>query len=243
MKKIAAFVTSRNTAVTRNVYLTFREVSFTGELAELLDAAHAKSNPSPHDPETPVARPFDFPENPATPIPMTKEISEGVAFTSTTAFRDELAGSPEAEERIHDNRQVRLSAVLPDAEIQKVIRRLAQKRGIDLISLPSVMTFSGQPALSRLGHRRCGATAALSADNSQVELDLYRPETGEALLEKDAILRPTIRTTIPTGHTAVVAVKRPDGANRLVLVQAQIFEDPVAPVPEVVPNESVPKAE
>jgi hypothetical protein len=105
------------------------------------------------------------------------------------------------------------------------------------------MTFSGQPALSRLGHRRCGATAVLSADNSQVELDLYLPETGEALLEKDAILRPTIRTTIPTGHTAVVAVKRPDGANRLVLVQAQIFEDPVAPVPEVVPNESVPKAE
>jgi len=64
-------------------------------------------------------------------------------------------------------------------------------------------------------------------------------------MEKVAVLCPTKRTTIPAGHTAVVAVKRPDGANRLVLVlvRAQVFEDPAAPIPEAAPNESVPKAE
>ena len=94
--------------------------------------------------------------------------------------------------------------VVSDAEMQELLRQLAQKKGVDLMSAPSVTTKSG-----------------LQATVEVVREFIYPTEFGE----KDGDLVPTTFEMLPIGvHVELNPAWQADGAIRLKPVEAQINE-------------------
>lgn len=223
MELVGAYIDAIREEVEILIYLTVREAAFRGEWAELLKAQEGEPKPGSIETDELISTLFRFPEQ-------AKGVEASV-FDSLESFRAELAAPPKPlaegqalaeNEARRGNRQ---TASLSDPQFQIMIRRLSRMKGIKLHSLPALMARPGQPALSRTETQRYGIVATLGGDEHTVDLDLYLPEHGKALVGGGAkAMEPTIRTEVMDGGTVVVAEKNAKGESRLVFVTAQLMD-------------------
>lgn len=205
----------------KQIYLTVRELSFRGEFSDLVDSETGWKTGDPQF-DAILRSFFDFPD----PVIDQTDGSSGRAFDTFEAFANALAASPKSLlGNAPKGRQIRQTGIITDPQIQVVLRRLNQSKGVDLLTLPSVMVRSGQAAITQSEARRFGIVATLDAEGGVIALDLFIPEKGKAFETAGAAsLRPTIRTRIPDKDYAVVAEKNSDGENRLIFIQAQSMD-------------------
>lgn len=205
----------------KQIYLSVRELSFRGELSELVDSEKGWKTGDPEF-DAILRSLFDFPD----PAMDLTEGSSGRAFDTLEAFANALAAPPKSSPGdSRKGRLIRQTGALTDRQMQVALRRLNQSKGVELLNLPSVMVRSGQAGITQTEARRFGIVATLDDDKGAIALDLFLPETGKAFENAGAAnLQPTLRTRIPDRYYVVVAEKNPDGANRLIFIQAQSMD-------------------
>jgi len=205
----------------KQIYLTVRELSFRGELSDLVDSETGWKTGVPEF-DAILRSLLDFPD----PVMDPADSSSGRAFETFEAFANALAAPLEpSPEDARKGRRIRQTGTLTDSQMQVALRRLNQSKGVDLLTMPSVMVRSGQAAITQSEARRFGIVGTLEEEGGAIALDLFIPEKGKAFETAGAANpRPTIRTRIPDKDYLVVAEKNPDGANRLIFIQAQSMD-------------------
>lgn len=222
MELVEAYIESIRDGVEKQIYVSVREARFRGELADLLKSANSESLPGGAGLAEDIGRFFDL-----------SKAEEGPpsTFDSRESFRAELARPPKPIEELREEKRIRMTGVTTDPQFQVMVRLLAQVRGVDLESLPSVMVRSGQPGMTRKEGLRYGFVAVLGADGFTIDLELFLPEEGKAFYDPETTeFEPTASVTIWDGQTVVVAEKNPDGRNRLVFVTARLMDPAGIPI-------------
>ncbi|MEM1442595.1 MAG: LysM peptidoglycan-binding domain-containing protein, partial [Verrucomicrobiota bacterium] len=102
-----------------------------------------------------------------------------------------------------------------------------------VLEAPSVMARSGQPVISQVEFRRYGAIATIGPDEYTIDLSIYLPEHGEALLKKGEPLKTPLIVTIWDGQTVAIAREDKEGRNRTIFVKAQLMDPAGTPISEI----------
>lgn len=226
LKKIDAYLEARTQFVQYEIYLTVRELTYSGDMNAMLEELAGKSD----DLFSKTIRSlFQFPDH----AESATKFRQTSTFDSYASFHEELSHPLKSPEVLRRERRIRVSGSLTDPQFQVFIRSLSHVRGIDLLSLPSVMARSGTPVITRSEKRRFGIIPVLSSEKGRIELDLFIPTESEPLYESGEALRPTVSTLTEDGRTVVLAEKNPDGQNRLIFVQAQLMDPNGLPIDPV----------
>ncbi|MEM9281810.1 MAG: LysM peptidoglycan-binding domain-containing protein [Verrucomicrobiota bacterium] len=198
------------------VYITIREVTIPNNEAEELG--------------------FDWLVGPvAVPAAPGPPEGKGVVLDSMEAFREEFSRPPTLPEAKPGNEEpttAGISGVFTDPQFQVVIRALNQKKGVDILSAPSVMTRSGMPALIQVKEKRWGVVPVVGADHSTIELELYLPSHGEPLYGKNEEPRPSASVVIWDSQSVAWSEKLDDEKTRTVFIKAQLLDPAGLPVHE-----------
>lgn len=228
MELVEAYIESIIPKVEYQIYLSVRELRFQGELSEFLkDAKGWRPSEGASELDQLIAGLFEFPALSS----HHHGDSRSFVFDSYDSFREELARPPKSSTEIASERKIRRTGTLSERQFQELIRRLSQMKGIDFLSLPSVMARSQQPAFLTSGVCRIGIIPVLGEEEI-INLDLFIPERGKALFEPgETSLNPTIRTRVRDSEFVVVAEKNSEGENRLIFIQGQLMDPAGMPVP------------
>jgi hypothetical protein len=245
MKLVETYVETIRDKVEKQIYVTVKEARFRGELVDLLKSHSSGPTAGNAEIDTLIAKESDeeigrFFHLTDAALDLPNKVS---VFDSRESFQRELSRPPTTVEEPKAPRRIGMTGALTDSQYQIVIRRLAQIRGIDLESLPSVMIRSAQPGMSRQEDRRCGFIAVLGADEFTIDLELFLPEAGKAFYDAaTSNFEPTASVTIWDGQTVVLAEKTANGENRLVFITAALVDPagmPLKPKPAAAaPDES-----
>ncbi|MEM6279905.1 MAG: LysM peptidoglycan-binding domain-containing protein [Verrucomicrobiota bacterium] len=208
MELVEALIDSIQNGVEKQIYLTFREVSVSEGVSGDLG--------------------FDWLLEPSSEKPRPES---GRVIDSLEEFKEELSRPP-GTKSIKEIGDIGIGGVFTDPQFQVLIRALNQEEGVELMQAPSVMARSGQPVLSEVGDRRYGVIPVIGADSYTIDLEVFLPEHGEALLKKGEPLETPIQITIWDGQTVAIARKDREGQQRVIFVKAQLMDPAGVPINE-----------
>ncbi len=128
---------------------------------------------------------FDWMLGPSEEEPKGKGQTERVgskmrAVKNYVAMLEEFSRSPR-EIKPEPPAKRSIAGVFTDPQFQMVIRALSKTKGMEMTSLPSVMTRSKQPVMVQMGDRRYGVIATLGADGFPLDLRLFVAPPREVL--------------------------------------------------------------
>lgn len=224
MELVEAYVEALRSGVEKEIFVAIFEVSFQGELKELLErnAADPVVTETASLDEKLIGL-FQFTETGA----LAKKENGAIYFGSQEYLEAEMARPPRTRSEGENERQIRMAGTVPDAEAQWMLRRLSSLPRVGLVKLPNLIMISGQSAMSSLGMRRYGIEAVLGAEESTADLAIYFPAQGKALSRNESgKVEPTTGATIPDGDMVIVAERTSDGNNRLVFIRSLILHNP-----------------
>ena len=95
-----------------------------------------------------------------------------------------------------------LQGILTDPQFQVVIRAISQKKGVDLLSMPSAMVKSGQLAKLTSGTQTCSVKPTIGPDGYTLDLSLSYEDTNNDAAESSRKI--TTAVTILDGQTLVL---------------------------------------
>jgi len=127
-----------------------------------------------------------------------------------------------------------LSGVLTDPQFQIVLRALAQKKGTELLVLPSATAKSGQTATLTAGTQSCVVEPTLGADGYTIDLSISYSDSANGAGEQ--VKKVTTAVTIWDGQTVVLGGtvgagdKGQPGRGRLIFVTGQMIDPSGGPV-------------
>lgn len=214
MKLVETLVAHVNGIVEKQIYITLKEVTVSGDAADKLG--------------------FDWllgPENPTAPAetPSVK----GIVTDTKQSFFEEFSRPPSIEKTQSQKKRERsngISGVFTDPQYQVMIRALSKKKGVDMLSAPSVMTRSNQSAIIQVGEKRWGIIPVVGADGFTIDLELYLPRHGEALYEEGEKPKSSAGVTIWDGQIVAWSEKIDDDTSRIVFIKAQLMDPAGMPI-------------
>tara|TARA_R110000850_G_scaffold136245_3_gene257367 strand:- start:788 stop:1921 length:1134 start_codon:yes stop_codon:yes gene_type:complete len=214
MELIEALVDHVNGVRGRQVYIVVREVTFTLKGAKDLG--------------------FDWLAPPELPLNGSTPMSgRGRTMDSRESFLKEFSRPPtipKEPDAKNDHPLSGITGVFTDPQFQVIMRALNQTKGVDLLSAPSVMTRSGDPALIQVGEKRWGVIPVIGADEFTIDLDLFLPKHGKALFAEGEKHEPSSRVTIWDGQIVAWSDKNKDGSTRTVFIKAQLMDPAGRPI-------------
>ncbi|MEM6916389.1 MAG: LysM peptidoglycan-binding domain-containing protein [Verrucomicrobiota bacterium] len=213
MELVEAYVEAIKTGIEKQIYLTLREVTFSGEVWEDLELDYL------------------FRLSPPRPFP-----GDARVLDSREAFKEELSGPP-SKLKWAKSAGIKNIDILTDPQFQLLIRALREREGVELLEAPSVMTLSGRPVISQQEDRRYGVIPVLGSDEYSIELEIFLPEHGEALFETGDPLKTPIHEHIYDGQTVGISREDKGGVLRIVFVKAQVM-DPAGTSADEEPKEA-----
>ncbi len=128
---------------------------------------------------------------------------------------------------------ITLSGILTDPQFQVMIRGVSQKKGVDLLALPSASVKSGQTATLTVGTQTCVVEPTLAADGFTIDLNIGYSDSANGAGEqvKKVITAVTIwdgQTVVLGGRLASKDKGRPE-RSRLIFVTGKIIDPSGAP--------------
>jgi len=214
MKLVSEFIDTFNSGVEMQAYITVKEFVISEE-----EAGKAE---------------FDWLLIPAAP-PEHVSASSSSTSNSRESFLEELSRPPTLpdEEGAPKEKPTRgITGVFTDPQFQVVIRALSSNGKGDMLSTPSVMTRSNQPALIQVGEKRWGVIPVIGSDGFTLDLELFSPSHGKPLNHKERQPESLARVTIWDGQTVAWSEKIDDENYRTVFLKAQLMDPAGMPINE-----------
>lgn len=220
MELVEAYIDSLVNNVEKQIYLTFREVSFQG-------------NPfADENAWGPFAGLLDI---------RTNDPDAGKVVTSREDLIQQLSQPPEVEETEMPNIARGVGGALTDPQAQVLLRALRQDPAFEIDTLPSLMVRSGQSGLVQKNEKRYGVIAVLGADEFTIDLEVLLPPHGEGLRPVDREGGTPYQVTIWDGQFALLVEKGEEDANRIVFVRGQIVDPAGLPIHRKAPETEIPE--
>lgn len=164
------------------------------------------------------------------PLPEAQEAKRAIVFDSHESFRREFSKPPAKPDEKRERIGRKIDGILSDPQFQVLIRQLRQRKDVEILNLPSVMSRSGQICMSQANDRRYGVNTVLGPDDSTIDLQIFLAPPGEALFDEwDRVTTP-YKVTIGDGQTVILAERREKGTGRFVFVKAQIMDPAGMPI-------------
>ncbi|MEM7699575.1 MAG: LysM peptidoglycan-binding domain-containing protein [Verrucomicrobiota bacterium] len=209
MELVEAYIDSIRSGVEVQIYITWREVYLSDEALEQFKELEL----------------WDVSIEDPGPIRAWSQ-----AMNSRRDFLEEL-GRPPSDLNEAASTRTEMTGVYTDPQFQVVIRALQKiEKGVEVISPPSVMTRSGQPALVQMANRRFGVVPVIGADEFTIDLEIFVPSPGEAMGGIWGEIEPSARVTVWDGQSVSITQTRAGDPVRLVFIKAQLMDPAGMPI-------------